>query len=121
MRIIRAPPGQPRTKPHAMNYALDFAIGDIIGIYEAEDAPAPDQLIKVVQTFRRSGPETACAQGVLDFYNARQTWLTWCFTIDHATWFRLALPVMVRLGFVIPLGGTTLFLLRRDALEKLGR
>ena len=120
MRIIRAPPGQPRTKPHAMNYALDFAVGDIIGIYEAEDAPAPDQLIKVVQTFRRSGPETACVQGVLDFYNARQSWLTRCFAIDYATWFRLVLPGMVRLGFVIPLGGTTLFL-RRDALESLGR
>ena len=121
MRIIRAPPRQHRTKPHAMNYALDFAIGDIIGIYDADDAPALDQLIKVVQTFRRSGPETACVQGLLDFYNARQTWLTRCFTIDHATWFRLALPGMVRIGFVIPLGGTTLFLLRREALEKLGR
>ena len=59
-------------------------------------------------------------QGVLDFYNARQTWLTRCFTIDYATWFRLVLPGLVRLGFAIPLGGTTVFF-RRDVLDRIGR
>ena len=45
--------------------------GDIIGIYDAEDAPAPDQLLKVADAFRTAGPDVACLQGVLDFYNAR--------------------------------------------------
>lgn len=120
MRLVRVPRGEIRTKPRAMNYALDFAKGEIIGVYDAEDAPAPDQLLKVADIFRRSGPEIACVQGVLDFYNARQTWLTRCFSIDYAIWFRLVLPGLVRMGFVIPLGGTTLFF-RRDALEGLGR
>lgn len=120
MTIVNVPRGNPRTKPRALNYALDFTRGDIVGIYDAEDAPAPDQLLKVAQTFRNSGEETACVQGVLDFYNARQTWLTRCFAIDYATWFRLVLPGLVRLGFSIPLGGTTLFF-RRDVLDRLGR
>lgn len=119
-RIVSVPDGTIRTKPRAMNYALDFARGDIIGIYDAEDAPAPDQLRKIAQAFATSGPETACVQGVLDFYNARQNWLTRCFTIDYAAWFRLILPGLVRLGLVIPLGGTTVFF-RRTALESLGR
>ena len=120
MRVIRVPAGGIRTKPRALNYALDFTRGDIVGVYDAEDAPAPDQLLKVARAFRTSGPRTACVQGVLDFYNARQTWLTRCFTIDYAIWFRLVLPGLVRLGLAIPLGGTTVFF-RRDALDRIGR
>ena len=120
MRVIHVPSGIIRTKPRAMNFALDFCRGDIVGIYDAEDAPAPDQLLKVADAFRTSDPQTACVQGVLDFYNARQTWLTRCFTIDYATWFRLVLPGLVRLGFAIPLGGTTVFF-RRSVLEQIGR
>jgi cellulose synthase/poly-beta-1,6-N-acetylglucosamine synthase-like glycosyltransferase len=119
MRQIVVPPGTVRTKPRALNYALDFCRGSIVGIYDAEDAPAHDQLRRVVRRFRESPPEVACLQGVLDFYNARTNWLSRCFTIDYATWFRIVLPGIARLGFVIPLGGTTLFF-RRDALERLG-
>jgi cellulose synthase/poly-beta-1,6-N-acetylglucosamine synthase-like glycosyltransferase len=120
MRIITVPPGSPQTKPRALNYALDFANGEIIGIYDAEDAPAPDQLRTVADTFAKAPPNVACLQGVLDFYNAHNTWLTRCFAIDYATWFRLVLPGLVRLGFAIPLGGTTVFF-RRRILEKIGR
>jgi cellulose synthase/poly-beta-1,6-N-acetylglucosamine synthase-like glycosyltransferase len=119
MRQIVVPPGTVRTKPRALNYALDFCRGSVIGIYDAEDAPAHDQLRRVVRRFRESPPEVACLQGVLDFYNARTNWLSRCFTIDYATWFRIVLPGIARLGFVIPLGGTTLFF-RRAALEQLG-
>lgn len=119
MRIITVPDGQPRTKPRAMNYALDFCRGDIIGIYDAEDAPDPDQLDKVAARFARAPPDLVCLQGVLDYYNPRQNWLARCFTIEYASWFRVMMPGMARLGFAIPLGGTTLFF-RRDALETLG-
>jgi cellulose synthase/poly-beta-1,6-N-acetylglucosamine synthase-like glycosyltransferase len=119
MREIIVPPGTVRTKPRALNYALDFCRGSIVGVYDAEDAPAPDQLRRVVRRFRESPPEVACLQGVLDFYNARANWLSRCFAIDYATWFRIVLPGIARLGLVIPLGGTTLFF-RRAALERLG-
>ena len=120
MRIVNVPNGPVQTKPRAMNYALDFTRGEIIGIYDAEDKPARDQLRKVALEFRRAPPNVACLQGVLDFYNASDTWLSRCFTIDYAAWFRLVLPGLVRLGMVIPLGGTTVFF-RRGALEDLGR
>lgn len=120
MRIIRVPPGHLRTKPRAMNYAMDFLRGEIIGIYDAEDAPARDQLMLVAQAFEHAPQNVACVQGALDFYNAGKNWLTRCFTIDYAVWFRLILPGFERLGFVLPLGGTTVFF-RRNALESLGR
>ncbi|MFV2053405.1 glycosyltransferase family 2 protein [Aliiroseovarius sp. YM-037] len=119
VRTITVPDGQLRTKPRAMNFALDFCKGSIIGIYDAEDAPDPDQVHKIVRRFRERGPEVACLQGILDYYNARTNWLSRCFTIEYATWFRIVLPGLVKLGFAIPLGGTTLFF-RREALEKLG-
>ncbi|MFD1508908.1 glycosyltransferase [Lacimonas salitolerans] len=119
MRVIVVPDGQPRTKPRAMNYALDFCQGDIIGIWDAEDAPAPDQIDRVAARFATAPEDVVCLQGVLDYYNPRQTWIARCFTIEYATWFRVMLPGMAQLGFAIPLGGTTLFF-RRDALERLG-
>lgn len=120
MRIVRVPGGELRTKPRAMNYALDFTNGDIIGVYDAEDAPERDQLQKVASRFARAGPDVACLQGVLDFYNGSQSLLTRCFSIDYAIWFRLVLPGLERLGLVLPLGGTTIFF-RRSALETMGR
>ncbi|WP_323785848.1 glycosyltransferase [Thalassovita sp.] len=119
MRVVTVPDGQPRTKPRAMNYALDFCRGDIVGIFDAEDAPDPDQIEKVVDHFRTAAKDVVCLQGVLDYYNSRQNWLARCFTAEYATWFRVLMPGMARLGFAIPLGGTTLFF-RRNVLERLG-
>jgi glycosyltransferase XagB len=119
MRVIVVPQGEVKTKPRALNHAFDYARGAIIGVYDAEDAPDAAQLRAVVAQFQRSAPEVACLQGVLDYYNPRTNWLSRCFTIEYASWFRLILPGIAHMGLVVPLGGTTLFF-RRDVLEKLG-
>ena len=119
MRQVTVPRGAVKTKPRALNFALDFCRGSVIGVYDAEDAPDPDQIHKVVKRFAERGQDVACLQGVLDFYNARTNWLSRCFTVEYATWFRIILPGLERLGFAVPLGGTTLFF-RRNALEELG-
>lgn len=119
MRIIAVPDGQPRTKPRAMNYALNFTRGEIVGIYDAEDAPAPDQLHTIAARFQAAPPDVACLQGLLDYYNPDRNWMSRCFTIEYANWFRLVLPGLARLGLAIPLGGTTLFF-RRDVLDAVG-
>ena len=119
MSAVTVPIGTLKTKPRAMNYALDFTSGSIVGVYDAEDAPDPDQLRKVALTFGQSDAKLACLQGVLSFYNPRAGWLARCFSFEYAAWFRVMLPGLQRLGFAIPLGGTTLFF-RRDALVKLG-
>ncbi len=119
MRQIIVPRGLLKTKPRALNYALDFCRGSIIGIYDAEDAPEPDQIHKIVRRFHDAGADLACIQGILDFYNPRTNWLSRCFAVEYATWFRVVLPGLEKLNFVIPLGGTTLFL-RHNVLEELG-
>tara|TARA_R110002094_G_scaffold52879_8_gene64269 strand:- start:441 stop:2318 length:1878 start_codon:yes stop_codon:yes gene_type:complete len=106
------------TKPRALNYALDFCEGSVIGVWDAEDSPEPDQIERVVHRFQSAPANVACLQGILDYYNSRANWLSRCFTIEYAAWWRIILPGIARLGLVIPLGGTTLFF-RRDILEKL--
>jgi cellulose synthase/poly-beta-1,6-N-acetylglucosamine synthase-like glycosyltransferase len=105
--IILVPPSQPQTKPKACNFALRFARGEYLVIYDAEDRPEPDQLRKVVAAFRRAPPNTACLQCRLNYYNAGENWLTRMFTLDYALWFDQMLPGLERLGLPIPLGGTS--------------
>ena len=119
MRVVRVPDGPVRTKPRALNYALNFCRGDIIGVWDAEDRPEPEQLHKVARRFHFAPPEIACLQGVLDFYNPRTNWLARAFTIEYASWFRATLAGAAALDLVVPLGGTTLFF-RRKALEEVG-
>jgi len=105
--IIIVPRSQPQTKPKACNFALRFARGEYLVVYDAEDRPERDQLRKVVATFRRSPPNTACLQCRLNYYNAEENWLTRMFTLDYALWFDEVLPGLERLGMPIPLGGTS--------------
>ena len=120
MRVVSVPRGRVKTKPRALNYALDHCRGTIIGVYDAEDAPEPAQIRRVVSQFAVGPPDLACVQGMLDFYNPRTNWLSRCFTVEYAAWFRQFLPGLERLGMVVPLGGTTLFF-RRSHLEQVGR
>lgn len=117
--VLTVAPGEVQTKPRAMNVALDFCRGSIVGVYDAEDAPDPDQLRRVAARFAAAKPNVAALQGRLSFYNTRASWLTRCFSIDYAAWFWMILPAIGRLGWPIPLGGTTIFM-RRDALESVG-
>jgi cellulose synthase/poly-beta-1,6-N-acetylglucosamine synthase-like glycosyltransferase len=116
--IIVVPPSQPQTKPKACNFALRFARGEYLVIYDAEDRPEPDQLRKVVATFRRSPAHTACLQCRLSYYNANENWLTRMFTLDYALWFDQMLPGLERLDMPIPLGGTSNHF-RTDVLREL--
>jgi glycosyltransferase XagB len=116
--IIVVPRSAPQTKPKACNFALRFARGKYLVIYDAEDRPEPDQLRKVVATFQRSPANTACLQCRLNYYNAGENWLTRMFTLDYTLWFDQVLPGLERLGMPIPLGGTSNHF-RTDVLREL--
>ncbi|AUH32258.1 glycosyl transferase [Paracoccus tegillarcae] len=119
IRVVTVPDGPIQTKPRALNFALSFCRAQIVGVWDAEDRPEPDQLHKIARRFHFAPDNVACLQGRLDFYNPRTNWLARCFTVEYATWFRAILPGVARMGLVVPLGGTTLFF-RRAALEKVG-
>ncbi|WP_299309595.1 glycosyltransferase [uncultured Croceicoccus sp.] len=116
--IVLVPPSQPQTKPKACNYALKFARGEYLVIYDAEDKPEPDQLKKVVVTFQRSPAHVACVQCRLNYFNREENWLTRLFTLDYSLWFDLMLPGLEKLKIPIPLGGTSNHF-RMDVLREL--
>jgi hypothetical protein len=106
-KIIIVPDGKPRTKPRACNFGLMQAEGDYVVIYDAEDIPDPLQLKKAVLTFANHGPNLACVQAKLNFYNPHQNILTRMFTLEYALWFDLILPGLQGMRFPLPLGGTS--------------
>jgi cellulose synthase/poly-beta-1,6-N-acetylglucosamine synthase-like glycosyltransferase len=105
--VLTVPPGTPRTKPRACNYGLLHATGEYVVIYDAEDVPDPLQLKKAVLTFASVPPEVACVQAKLNYYNPYQNILTRWFTVEYSLWFDLILPGLQRIGFALPLGGTS--------------
>jgi cellulose synthase/poly-beta-1,6-N-acetylglucosamine synthase-like glycosyltransferase len=105
--IIRVPHSLPKTKPKACNYAIQFARGEYLTIYDAEDKPEPDQLKKAIVAFRKLGKNTACIQARLNYFNAEENWLTRMFTLEYSLWFDMFLPALDRLRVPIPLGGTS--------------
>ena len=105
--LIVVPDRQPRTKPKALNYALQFATGDLAVIYDAEDRPEPDQLRKAASVFHHASADVACLQARLDYFNATENWLSRQFTIEYCTLFRGLLPLLSRFGLPLPLGGTS--------------
>lgn len=107
VRVLLVPPSEPRTKPKACNYGLQFARGKYVTIFDAEDVPQPMQLRDAVELFESSPDDVACLQARLDYFNYTQNLLTRLFTVEYATWFGCILPGLQRLKMPIPLGGTS--------------
>lgn len=107
VELIVVPPGLPRTKPKALNYALHFTRGQLLTIYDAEDIPQPDQLKKAVLAFRKAPWDVVCLQARLNYFNWKENWLTRLFTLEYSLWFDWYLPGLEALGIPIPLGGTS--------------
>tara|TARA_R110000868_G_scaffold29322_5_gene108943 strand:- start:3806 stop:5836 length:2031 start_codon:yes stop_codon:yes gene_type:complete len=119
VEFILVPFSFPLTKPKACNFALSFARGEYLVVFDAEDLPEPEQLRCAISAFRAGDEKLACVQARLNYYNQFENWLTRQFTLEYAAYFDLLLPAFERLGFPIPLGGTSTHF-RTSALRKVG-
>jgi cellulose synthase/poly-beta-1,6-N-acetylglucosamine synthase-like glycosyltransferase len=110
LRVMVIPPGGPKTKPNAMNVAMRVVYQErceFLTIYDAEDRPDPEQLLKAVGTFRANGPKLACLQAQLAFWNDDTNWISALYWIGYKIHFTRFLPGLARLGLPVPLGGTS--------------
>lgn len=110
LRALVVPPGGPKTKPNALNAAMHIVVRErceFVTIYDAEDRPERDQLLKAVGTFRLAGPQLACLQAELAFWNDDTNWVTALYWVGYKIHFSRFLPGLARLGLPIPLGGTS--------------
>lgn len=117
--ILEVPPGEPRTKPRALNAGLPFATGDLLVVYDAEDAPEPNQLRLAAAAFAEAHPLVTCLQARLAVANAYDSVLSFRFAVDYAALFDTVKAGAARLGWPVPLGGTSNHF-RTAALRRVG-
>lgn len=123
LEVFVAPPGQPLTKPRALNCALGHATGDLLTVYDAEDEPDPQQLREAAARFAADRMDRlACLQAPLRIRprsTVAPTFLERQFAAEYAALFETMLPGMCRLGLPFPLGGTSNHF-RTDVLRAVG-
>lgn len=117
--IIPVPPGEPRTKPKALNYGLASARGRVVAVFDAEDRPSPDQPRTAMAAFQGDRGDLAVVQAPLLIHNGKDGWLAKQFEVEYAIHFRMWLPFLTRLGLPLALGGTCNYF-RCDKLETAG-
>lgn len=122
VRVV--PDGAPRTKPRALNHALAAATGELLTVYDAEDAPDPLQLREAAARFAADpSGRLACLQAPLRIRrragDTASPFLDRQFAAEYASLFETALPGLARLGLPFPLGGTSNHF-RVDVLRAVG-
>jgi len=119
VEIVEVPAGMIKTKPNALSYALPFTRGDLVVLYDAEDRPAPGQLIEAWRRFENGDGQLACLQSPLNISNWKDGPLQKMFAFEYAALFRRLLPMLGGSGLMMPLGGTSNHF-RREALDHVG-
>ena len=105
-----------KNKPKALNSALPFARGEVVGVFDAEDQVAPDLLRAVDQRLQETDVEVV--QGATQLMNYQSNWFSVRSVLEYYFWFKSRLHFHAGNGF-IPLGGNTVFV-RRDWLLRAG-
>ena len=119
VQVITVPAIGPQTKPKALNYALPFARGRFVAVFDAEDRPEPGQLRAALDAFDHHGAEVACVQASLTIDNAKESLLSRMFAAEYAGQFDVLLPGLAALRLPLPLGGSSNHF-RADVLREVG-
>ena len=104
-------------KPRALNHALKHAKGEIVGVFDADNVPEPDILMKVAKYFQSSS--IAAVQGRTCSINADQNMLTKFVSHEEAIAFDTYLQGRDALNLFVPLTGSCYFI-RRSVLQEIG-
>lgn len=119
IQVTIVPPGEPRTKPRALNLALIEARGELFTIFDAEDIPDPQQLRMAAARFLRAPADLACLQARLVIDHPEEGLLPALFALEYAGLFEVLNPGLLRAGLPIMLGGTSNHF-RTRALRRVG-
>jgi cellulose synthase/poly-beta-1,6-N-acetylglucosamine synthase-like glycosyltransferase len=103
-------------KPSALNFGLAHAKGDIIAIFDADNVPAHDALLVVIEYFE--DPKVAAVQGRTASINPKENMLTQFISYEEAVWCEAYLRGKDVLNLFVHLKGSCQFI-RRHVLEQL--
>ena len=110
---------QPKSngKPSALNCALKHVRGEIVAIFDADNVPEPDALLRVAEYFEN--PSIAAVQGTPCSINADENMLTKFISYEEAVRFQAYFRGKDALNLFVPLTGSCQFI-RRDVLKEIG-
>jgi len=103
-------------KPSALNFGLAHAKGDIVAVFDADNVPAHDALLAVVDYFE--DPKVAAVQGRTTSINPKENMLTQFIAYEEAVWCEAYLRGKDVLNLFVHLKGSCQFI-RRDVLQQL--
>lgn len=106
----------PKNKPKALNRALRFARGEIVGVFDAEDEVHPGLLALIDSRFTETQADVV--QGGVQLMNFETTWWSLRNVLEYYFWFRSRLHFHAE-SRMIPLGGNTVFI-KRSWLQPTG-
>jgi len=115
MKVLHKPVSD--GKPSALNYAVRYAKGEIVAVFDADNVPEPDALIKAAEYFE--DPSVAALQGTTCSLNADENMLTKFVSYEEAVRFEVYVRGKDALSLFVPLTGSCCFI-RRSVLEEVG-
>jgi cellulose synthase/poly-beta-1,6-N-acetylglucosamine synthase-like glycosyltransferase len=104
-------------KPSALNFGFKQAKGDIVAVFDADNVPEPDVLMKVAKYF--DDPSVAAVQGTTPIINADENMLAKFISYEEAVWLKIYLQGKDALDLFVPIAGSCQFI-RRDVAAKVG-
>ncbi len=119
-RIVSSAATFPFTKPKVCNLGLADTDAEYVTVYDVEDNPEPNQLLKVLYKFNENNAD--CVQCRLHYNNEKPNLQAKFFNLEYLTWFTMTITGLHKVQgdrAVIPLGGTSQHL-RTETLKELG-
>jgi cellulose synthase/poly-beta-1,6-N-acetylglucosamine synthase-like glycosyltransferase len=104
-------------KPAALNLALPYLTGEIVGVFDADSLPEKEVLRKVASYL--NDKQVMAVQGRTTSLNEKRNILTRVIAMEEKAWFQALLTGREKLQLFVPLNGTCQFI-RRNVLEELG-
>lgn len=114
-RELVVPPSYPgdHNKPRALNYGFEHTDAEVVGVVDADNVVDPDLLGMVVHAIE-DGHDYV--QAPIDAANESDGLLNTLFRGEYGFWYRTVIPSFFRVGYPVPLGGTSNFV-RRSVLD----
>lgn len=107
---------RPINKPHGLNVGFSQTRNEVVTIFDAEDEIHPD-IFNIVNTVMLESGVRVVQCGV-QLMNYNSTWFSTLNVLEYFFWFKSRLHYHAKVG-MIPLGGNTVFFVRR-VMEQIG-
>jgi cellulose synthase/poly-beta-1,6-N-acetylglucosamine synthase-like glycosyltransferase len=104
-------------KPAALNLALPYITGEIVGVFDADSLPEKEVLRKVASYF--NDKKVMAIQGRTNSLNEKSNILTRVISMEEKAWFQALLSGKEKLQLFVPLTGSCQFV-RHNVIDELG-